>query len=403
MANGPIQLFPGIIPAAGRLSPGPMAPQQGGPGFNQAVTGLLGNPALATGIGLLAGAFDRQPVGQTLAQGLQFGQGTAALSQRNELLRQRMRQEAAQAQALQRQQAAVGELSGLLSSGEDVTPETLLPSLLQVAPGAVAQGLLAQVFPEPGQARGLEARFQALEERGVEVTPELAVELAGGAEDPIEKLLAVTAAQQARLNTQISEERLAAARQERTAAEEARVQSERDDRRAFIDTSRSIGEIAGLVTTLEGTPLQPGTGGEDIARGFAGAQSLVSRLAGFPAEDAERLATAHDRLQQLTTRESIEATFGRLREAGTITDRKFNALTSTIVDPSSTPDAMRLALGDLTQASIRQGRDLGEDTSALEELLLQLRGEGQSAVGGGAGGGVDFNFDLGTGQLSPAR
>jgi hypothetical protein len=393
-------------------------------GFNDTVVGLLGNPAFTTGIGLLSGALDRRPVGQTLAQGLEFGVTAAQAGQQVRAQRLALQQLAQQRQ----QQSALNDLISTFSSGAGVVPSAgpgavarLAASAAGTPPAAGAAGaaqpggsfninpsqaaflrllppeqqmevITSLLFPEEQRARGLEGRFQALEQRGVEITPEVALELAGGGEDPTQALLASTQALQAQLSAQLTRERVLAAQEERGEREQAQIEQGINTKRGLVDLSGTIGDIEQQLSILEGTPLEPGSGVEPVARFGAGIAGLAGRLTGLDTERATQLATSFDRLNQLTSGAAIEQSLQVLREVGVISDTKFNAVRKTILDPAATPGAIRSALADIAESTVRAGRDQGIELPELEGLIPQLRGERPGA-------GTVRN--LGTGEIRP--
>lgn len=113
------------------------------PMANGNISGLLGdalsNPLFNLGIGLLAaGGPSTTPVslGQALGQGAQFANRAQQQALQNQLIRSRLEEDA-------RKRGALERLRGAFAGNET------LGLLAEVAPDAVAKGLLAQAFPEP--------------------------------------------------------------------------------------------------------------------------------------------------------------------------------------------------------------------------------------------------------------
>ena len=97
------------------------------------------SPMFNVGIGLLANSGPSTTptsLGQGLARGLQFAQNAQQQNLRNQLVRSRLEDDA-------RRRRASEQLGGLLSGGDNPT----MGLLADIAPGAVAQGLLGQMFP----------------------------------------------------------------------------------------------------------------------------------------------------------------------------------------------------------------------------------------------------------------
>ena len=216
------------------------------------------------------------------------------------------------------------------------------------------------------------------------------------APDRTADLVAGTAARVDQLRADLLQEQLTEARAGRTDAETTARRQQLDARRNVLDLAGTIGEIEANLAALEGSPLEPGTGAEELARGGAGLVSLGRRLAGQPDERAQELATAFDNFRRLTSSTAILSSLDTLRNLGTISDQKFTSVRDTILDANATPGAIRSALADIAEANSRAGRDLGLELPELEALIPQLRG--QPAPGGVAHGGAPA-----AGPLSPAE
>jgi hypothetical protein len=122
------------------------------PDFNNKLRGLLENPAFNLGIGLLsAGGASPIPMssGQRIAQGVQFAQGAQQQGLSNELLRQRIADEAGQSDAR-------AQLSGLLPELFPGREGHLMGLLGQIDPLSTVQSLL-----NPQQERALPADVRA--------------------------------------------------------------------------------------------------------------------------------------------------------------------------------------------------------------------------------------------------
>ena len=216
------------------------------------------------------------------------------------------------------------------------------------------------------------------------------------APDRTADLVAGTAARVDQLRADLLQEQLTEARAGRTDAETTARRQQLDARRNVLDLAGTIGEIEANLAALEGSPLEPGTGAEELARGGAGLVSLGRRLAGQPDERAQELATAFDNFRRLTSSTAILSSLDTLRNLGTISDQKFTSVRDTILDANATPGAIRSALADIAEANSRAGRDLGLELPELEALIPQLRG--QPGPGGVAPGGAPA-----AGPLSPAE
>lgn len=422
MANGPIQLFPGMIPAAGRPAPGPLAPQQGGPGFNEAITGLLGNPALGAGIGLLAGALDRQPTGQTLLQGLGLGQQTALLGQRaesravrNDLLRQRLRQEAAQAQAAQQQQAAIQGLQGLLSGEEPVEQGQLLPLLAQVAPGAVAQGLLGQIFPPEERAEtSLVRNVRALEDPTLSPEQQEVIRKNLTADPQATDQLLKTVELQLRAVQLENAQREAASEAQDAATQRTKTKS------ALVSDLNNAVRLTELAGRLQGTQLEPGTVGIETRRAIASGLTEARNLLGVDTATAQRMISDFDEFQKLSRNFATQSTSRQFGDQAT--NFQLQQLQQTVPNVDITVEANRRiargAVQTLLNAADAEGIEIPNrqrfegflaepEAPQVEQrgpitVIPQVRTQRRQAPAAPeTGGGNRFRFNPATGELEP--
>ena len=192
------------------------------------------------------------------------------------------------------------------------------------------------------------------------------------------------------LRADLMRQQLAESQAEQTAAAATAQRQQIEAGRNVADLAGTLDEIEANLGILEGTPLEPGTGAEELARGGAGLLSLGSRLGGMEDARSQELATAFDNFRRLTSSTAIISSLETLKDLDVITDRKFQAVRDTILDAGSTPGAIRSALADIREANARAAQDLGVE-------LPSARAPAQPGAGVAPSSGT---INLGTGTVT---
>lgn len=350
---------------------------------NGKIEGLLGNPGFTTGLGLLsAGLSQPQNLGQGLLSGLQAGGQLQEAGLRNRALREEL-------QATSRRRRAMAEIPELIKSFGPLqspmarTPQTGLLSapqtetlglLAQADPAAALTTLSSQLFPEERSQTSLVRNLRAagidpMSEEGRKLVVDN-IRSAGG--DELQAMLA-----QVQLQREMTE--LSARERELTEEEEEKRQSQARRLDSVMTTADNIDQMSDMLGILEQSGgLEPGVGFETERRAISG---IIAGITG----DEQRSAanTAYDNLRRLSESEALKRAGSILSEMGTISNAKFNAARETLADPSSTPAAMRLAMADILDASVRgaeiEGLEL-ENADALKEQINRLRTTAQEAL-----------------------
>lgn len=277
------------------------------------LAGALESPLLNLGAGLLAASGpSTTPVsfGQALGSGVQFAQNAQQQNLRNQLVRSRLQDDS-------RRRSAVQQLGGLL--GQD---NTQLGLLADIAPGAVAQGLISQQF----QTRRPDSVLSRLQAAGIDPQSEqgraLITQSIGGSGEALDQALKVIQIQQAQ-----------------TKAESARTENQRTEgRREFVVRS-SLDKIEEL-------------------------RALNQKRRSFLANPAAALSidgvNTVQRFNQLTTELVLKGALDPLRDVGNrLTDSGRRALFQSKITGSTTPDVADQILTDMEKGLREAGSIIG--------------------------------------------
>lgn len=357
-------------------------------GAQDFVGGLLGNPLLNLGVGLLAASGpSRTPVsiGQALAQGMQLAQGAQGAQLKNQFIRDRLSQRAQRREAL-------GQLQeGLLGTGEveagtgnvtgGMTQQEMMGLLAQAAPEQFAQGLLGQVFPEQRRPNSLieQAQFAFPDdpERQRQFVAETA-QRAGADEDMLGQALNMMRLQQAQMDLQGAQDE----RRRETLERETAVRS---------GVSR-IQELIRLNDQLRGTLQETGLGFGELRAAAAGPLAALTQMFGGDAQKARQVASTVQRFEQLTSREALDS-LARNPALGQGTNQKLSAVFQTKPGLNQLPSVNDRILADSLQELLSTAKvnDITLDQREfLERKIKELRQSGEAAPETG-GGVIDFN------------
>lgn len=304
-----------------------------------------------------------------------------------ELARQKLEDEQSRAKALKDMQALMqpGTTPGPVSAPTPApytTPQgqqQMMGLLGQIAPEAMAQGLLAQQFQktEPPRVSTDYNTFKELYPELQEGTPAFREEfLKFSAEsDPTGALM-----DQAQLALLTQE--LTAARETRAEKEKTSAQERSSTVRHVIQDVSKLKEMADLNNRLEGTALETGLPMPDLRRAWAGGIQALQAITGGDTSKAEALKADFDRFNKLST-DFVVGSLDRLAGTGAITDTKFQALMSSNASLSASPGANNLIIADNMEALLDgaeiEGIDI-KDAAELRKTIARLRGTRSSAA-----------------------
>lgn len=370
--------------------------------------GLLNNPLVQGLAG--ATAFGASPLLGLLAGG-QINAGRKASALENDILREQL-------SGIRKQQGATDQLQGLLSSQSTVQGPTRQAGLLdveggqpspfnlpgrrqsvptiqtpggqqqalgmlgQIAPGATAQGLLANMFP-PQRANTSQMKLDGFESAvGRRATEQEAANIFGAAssDTKIDELLAES--RLFMLNQQLRE----ATTQAETDAAERRIETETIDGAVFASLNQ-LAEMAEINTqrATGGVLAQPGFGSEQ--KQFAA--QLGSLLTGpFNPElsqDLGSVAQNNERFDQLANTLAITRLNFESFNAGT--DSRLQAWRDTKPSSDLQGSTNNLVIADTIQGAldVAESRRLSvPDRAKFEALIKQLRAsESSNDIGDG--------------------
>jgi hypothetical protein len=289
-----------------------------------------------------------------------------------------------------RQEQALGMLPGLLGPDprgvaqrpgdmpiplppemEQGRQNQLFSALTDIAPEAVAQGLLGQFFPQD-TGRSPTSLVRNLEAAGIDPgSPE-------GREIIISNLMKGDNAtddviRRADLQLKIMQiEQLAADRQNDVST---RAQQERSAGVSVRRTLSKANEIASLNDALDQSLLETGLPLSDARRAWAGGSQAIAGAFGYDNARAKALSASFDRFNALSTDFGLDMLF-KLQGTGAISDTKFNTLLANTVSVGNSPEANRLAVADIIEVALDSADELGLDIAEREEheqLLKRLR------------------------------
>ena len=301
---------------------------QGGglPSMGDFSSGLLGDPLLNVGVGLLASSGPSlTPIstGQGLAEGIKMARTAEQQNLRNQATRAGIEDAA-------RKRRAQEQLGGLLG-GQGEQGE-LLGLLAQVAPGATAQGLLGQAFPRQSS---LERNLRALKIDPNTLTREEKMAFIGGGDGGMEALI----------------KRL---RAEQIAGDISKSKSEAEEKAADVELS-TIGSIDNLTKLADIIPrMQAGRLLTDPRGIFADGQTFNA----------------------LAQSEAIDSSLRTLGKQGGVSATELNAVIGTKPAITNLPEVNAGIVADKLEAIKRFGKrakvPIG-DVSRLDATIKKMR------------------------------
>lgn len=354
--------------------------------------GLLGNPMVQDiGTGLLAqSGWSAMPTS--------FGQAAGgAMQYANQRQGQRLELDAMRAALAQQKQKqdAMAQIQGLLKPPQGPVPGTIpgvpmiqqpqgqsrmMGLLAQVAPDAVAQGLLAQQAKaqEPARVSTDLNTFKALYPELQEGTPQFREEyLKFTAEsDPTGALM-----DQAQLALLTQE--LAAARRENENAQQEKSEAFQTTRRTIRTDLRHLSEMAEINKRLEGTALETGLPMADLRRAWAGGMEGLQSVLGKDTSKIAQIKEDFDTFNKYST-DFVVGSLDRLAGGGAITQGKFDALIKSNANIGASPGTNATIIANNIEALL-EGADIGgyeipaDEVAEYRALIDSLRGESPAA------------------------
>jgi len=261
------------------------------------------------------------------------------------------------------------------------TPEgqsKMLGLLSQVAPEAMTQGLLAQMFQQqdparvstdlntfralnPGVAPGSDAErsgyMEFLQQKNPQAGPEALM-------------------QQAELALLV--EKLNAARMDRETAQRTDAQDRATTQRNIVTDLSHLEEMARINDRLAGTILAPGRPMPDVLRALTGGAQGIQDLLGVDSSTAAQLAEDFDTFKKYST-DFVVGSLDRLKGSGAITDTKFEALVNSNASLGASPGTNRMIIADNIE-SVLEGAEIDgfeispQRAERLRDLVSNLRG-----------------------------
>jgi hypothetical protein len=352
--------------------------------------GLLSDPRLMDiGTGLLAqSGYSLTPVslGQAMGGAMQFA---------NQRDVERLKLQAAREEMEQQQQkrAAMEKLQGLLvtpmSPGPVVAPVGPAPIttaegqaqalglLVQIAPDAVTQGLMAQMFAKPDESRVSTDlnTFRALRPE-LAGTPREHDEFINFLQSKNPQAGTEMLMQQAQLAMHL--ENLAKVRQEREQKDETATQERQMTRRSIVTDLRTLEEMADLNQRLEGTVLQSGRPMPDLLRMGTGLAQTFQDLLGMDSSKALQLQSDFDSFKKYST-DFVVNSLDRLAGGGAITQGKFDALINANANLGASPQTNNQIIANNIEALLDGAEISGFDfdsamVSKYRSLANKLKG-----------------------------
>lgn len=320
--------------------------------------GLLDSGLLQDlGTGLLSqSGWQQTPttLGQTFGGAMQFANGRQADRLAMEAARQKIAQEKQRTQAM-------GQLQGLLTPQMTPAPVQVptgqmriqtpegraeaLGLLSQVAPDAVAQSLMAQMFQPEEAPRYTSDMNEYIAVSGqqpgspgfMDGYSEFLAQKAGAKSDPTQAKLLETQLAQALIETRNAiEER------------EARLnEAATDKRQTALNLSNDLDHltrIADRTQQLQGTILETGLPLGDFRRGALGFTAMMQDLAGRDSEKAKELTRAYDDLNKLVSDFTMD-TASRF-SGSALTDSKLAMMVQSFANLKANPGTNLMIVGD---------------------------------------------------------
>lgn len=359
MAFRPLKAFGGFLD---RMVPtsnygGLLSPQ------DQRAAGQDMRAILASGL-LSAAGPQRMPVSLGQALGGALPPAMAARDQRAEigLRNEQMRREI---ERENKQNAAMGKVRGLLGA---MNPESadLLGGLFDVAPGAVTQGLLGQMFG--GRDDRTPNDILMMDAIGLPRTPEGLARLNELKSDPESNEMMKG------LQLQIQGLQLAGMRREaekeEQQARETRLTRENSIKRGIDQT----GKIADLTKKLEGTFLAAGLPAAEWRRGGLASAAAVGGALGFDTKEIEAEINAFDQLKKNLSDQLIN-----LMSTGSLgqgTDSKLQQYRDALASPETSPGAVMAIQAGIAETLLDQADVLQislPDREKIEKSIEEMR------------------------------
>jgi len=369
------------------------------------LAGLLADPRLMDiGTGLLSqSGYSATPItfGQAMGGAMQFANQREAdrvglESARTTLAQQKQRQQAMSEiqgllqpvnQPYSRVTPGTGPLAqpqsqmGVQSVVPAQTPEgqsKMLGLLSQVAPEAMTQGLLAQMFQqqEPTRVSTDLNTFRAL---NPSITPGSDAERNGymaflqQKEPQAGPELLMQQAELALLT-----ERLESARMERETAERTQSETRATTQRGIVTDLSHLAEMAEINDRLQGTILESGRPAPDVLRALTGTVQTVQDLFGVDSSKAAQIKEDFDTFKKYST-DFVVGSLDRLKGGGAITDGKFDALVNSNANLGASPGTNRQIIANNIEALL-EGADIAgfeispQQASKYRELVSKLKG-----------------------------
>jgi hypothetical protein len=355
--------------------------------------GLLSDPRLmdlSTGL-LSQSGYSTTPVtfGQAMGGAMQF-------ANQRQVERVQLESTRAQLQSQIERRDAMKQLEALLSPGTTPGPiVTPTPAAIttpqgqaqamgllgQIAPEAMAQSVMSQMFGQQSQPRvSAELNtFAALNPELEMGTPEFRESFNQWATQND-----LPEAMRQQLEIQLLSEQLTKARTDREAAGETRQQAQIALRRALVQDASKLVSMFDLNQRLEGTALASGLPMPEVRRAIAGGSAAVQRLFGISSSEADELMESFDTFNKFST-DFVVGSLDRMAGTGSISIPKFEALIASNASLGAAPGTNRTIIASNIEAILEgaavEGITLPNETR-LRAILSQVKPT--------AGGGVDL-------------
>jgi hypothetical protein len=347
-------------------------------------TGMLGD----IGTGLLANSgWSNTPttLGQSFGGAMQFANQRQVQRFELQAARQKMEQDKAR-------QDATAKLPGLFAQPMTAAPvqvPTGAPAAIQTPEGrAQAMGLLGQIAPE-ALTQGLLAQMFQKEEvprvsTDLNTFKALYPELQEGTPGFREGYLKFTAESdptgalmdQAQLALLTQE--LAAARRENENERQTEAESFQTTRRTIRTDLRHLEEMAEINKRLEGTALETGLPLADLRRAWAGGMEALQSVLGNDTRKIAQIKEDFDTFNKYST-DFVVGSLDRLAGGGAITQGKFDALITSNANIGASPGTNNTIIANNIEALL-DGADIGgyeipsTEAQKYRSLIQTLRG-----------------------------
>lgn len=335
--------------------------------INDRITGLLGDPTLALGVGLLAHGGPTR--GET-----SFGQRLAgALGFFDESQRQRLTLEAARDRLAEKQEQKniFQQLGGLLgpqmSPGPVVAPigppaittpagqQQALGLLSQVAPGSVASAALSQLFPQqPTLSRELND-FQYFAENPDQLGAYR--EFQQSNRDPIE----ATREQLQSLQVQQALQELAQSR-------ESAAQQRANTQLSTIQDLESLKRLAERNDSLRGTFLESGLPARGMARSALGTVQALQDAFGLDSSNSRKVISDFDSFDKLASNLTLNS-LARYSALGALNSSELQQVVRANAQIGASPDTNAEIISGAIKTIVRSAQASGVQIENPDEWL----------------------------------